>query len=123
MKILDIELSDKEVVSIYTTALEGGIGYWAIADEYKWQYLYEDWENDIVHPLEPDQVLVVLSDTEDDHFKDEQLTPAKIRAGVKLLIEKYPHMYQIIDDNEFHVDADGADAVVQLGLFGEIVYG
>ena len=123
MKILDIELSDKEVVSIYTTALEGGIGYWAIADEYKWQYLYEDWENDIVHPLEPDQVLVVLSDTEDNDFKDEQLTPAKIRAGVKLLIEKYPHMYQIIDDNEFHVDADGADAVVQLGLFGEIVYG
>jgi hypothetical protein len=123
MKILDIELSDKEVVNIYTTALEGGIGYWAIADEYKWQYLYEDWENDIVHPLEPDQVLVVLSDTEDDDFKDEQLTPAKIRAGVKLLIEKYPHMYQIINDNEFHVDADGADAVVQLGLFGEIVYG
>jgi hypothetical protein len=123
MKILDIELSDKEVVSIYTTALEGGIGYWAIADEYKWQYLYEDWKNDIVHPLEPDQVLVVLSDTEDDDFKDEQLTPAKIRAGVKLLIEKYPHMYQIINDNEFHVDADGADAVVQLGLFGEIVYG
>jgi hypothetical protein len=123
MKILDIELSDKEVVSIYTTALEGGIGYWAIADEYKWQYLYEDWENDIVHPLEPDQVLVVLSDTEDDDFKDEQLTPAKIRAGVKLLIEKYPHMYQIINDNEFHVDADGADAVVQLGLFGEVVYG
>jgi hypothetical protein len=122
MKILDIELSDKEVVSIYTTALEGGIGYWAIADEYKWQYLYEDWENDIVHPLEPDQVLVVLSDTEDDDFKDEQLTPAKIRAGVKLLIEKYPHMYQILDD-QFHVDANGADAVVQLGLFGEIVYG
>ena len=122
MKILDIEISDKEVVSIYTTALEGGIGYWAIADEYKWQYLYEDWENDIVHPLEPDQVLVVLSDTEDDDFKDEQLTPAKIRAGVKLLIEKYPHMYQILDD-QFHVDADGADAVVQLGLFGEIVYG
>jgi hypothetical protein len=123
MKILDIELSDKEVVSIYTTALEGGIGYWAIADEYKWQYLYEDWENDIVHPLEPDQVLVVLSDTEDNDFKDEQLTPAKIRAGVKLLIEKYPHLYQIINDNEFHVDANGADAVVQLGLFGEVVYG
>lgn len=123
MKILDIELSDKEVVSIYTTALEGGIGYWAIADEYKWQYLYEDWENDIVHTLEPDQVLVVLSDTEETDFKDEELTPAKIRAGVKLLIEKYPHLYQILDGDEFHVDANGADAVVQLGLFGEVVYG
>jgi len=123
MKILDIELSDLEVVNIYTTALEGGIGYWAVADEYKWQYLYEDWEKRIVKPLEPDQVLVVLSDTEDDHFKDEKLTPAKIRAGVKLLIERHPHMYQIINDNEFHVDADGADAVVQLGLFGELVYG
>ena len=26
MKILDLELSDKEIVNIYTTALEGGIG-------------------------------------------------------------------------------------------------
>ena len=123
MKILDLELSDKEVVSIYTTAMEGGIGYWAIANEYKWLYLYEDWENDIVHTLEPDQVLVVLSDTEETDFKDEELTPAKIRAGVKLLIEKYPHLYQILDGDEFHVDANGADAVVQLGLFGEVVYG
>jgi hypothetical protein len=123
MKILDIELSDLEVVNIYTTALEGGIGYWAVCDEYRWQYLYEDWENGIVKPLEPDQVLVVLSDTEETDFKNEELTPAKIRAGVKLLIEKYPNKYQIIDDNQFHVDADGADLVVQLGLFGEVVYG
>jgi hypothetical protein len=123
MKILDIELSDLEVVNIYTTALEGGIGYWAVCDEYKWQYLYEDWENNIVKPLDPDHVLVVLSDTEDDDFKNEHLTPAKIRAGTKLLIEKYPHLYQIINDNQFHVDANGADAIVQLGLFGEIVYG
>lgn len=122
MKILDLELSDKEVVNIYTTAMEGGIGYWAIADEYKWMYLYEDWNNDIVKELDPDQVLVVLSDTEETDFKDEELTPAKIRAGAKLLIEKYPHLYQILDD-EFHVDANGADAIVQLGLFGEIVYG
>lgn len=123
MKILDLELSDLEVVNIYTTAMEGGIGYWAIANEYKWLYLYEDWENDIVHTLEPDQVLVVLSDTEETDFKDEELTPAKIRAGVKLLIERYPHLYQILDGDEFHVDANGADAVVQLGLFGEVVYG
>jgi hypothetical protein len=123
MKILDIELSDLEVVNIYTTALEGGIGYWAVCDEYRWQYLYEDWENDIVKELDPDQVLVVLSDTEDNDFENEHLTPAKIRAGVKLLIEKYPHLYQIINDNQFHVDANGADAVVQLGLFGEVVYG
>ena len=122
MKILDIELNDLEVVNIYTTAMEGGIGYWAIANEYKWMYLYEDWNNDIVNELDDDQVLVLLSDTEDDDFKDVELTPAKIRAGVKLLIEKYPHMYQILDSG-FHVDADGADAVVQLGLFGEIVYG
>ena len=123
MKILDIELSDLEVVNIYTTALEGGIGYWAVCDEYRWQYLYEDWENDIVKELDPDQVLVVLSDTEETDFQNEHLTPAKIRAGVKLLIEKYPHKYQIINDNQFHVDADGADLVVQLGLFGEVVYG
>jgi hypothetical protein len=123
MKILDIELSDLEVVNIYTTALEGGIGYWAVCDEYKWQYLYEDWEKDIVKPLEPDQALVVLSDKEGTDFENVVLTPAKIKDGAKLLIERFPHLYQILDSDEFHVDADGADAIVQLGIFGEIVYG
>ena len=96
MKIKDIELSDNEVVNIYTTALEGGIGYWAVCDEYKWQHLYEDWEKDIVKPLDPDQALVVLSDKEETDFENVVLTPAKIKAGTKLLIERFPHLYQIL---------------------------
>lgn len=116
MRILDVELTDREVVEIFTTAMEGGIGYWSIADEYRWKYLYEDWENDIVKPLDDDQVLVVLSDTEGDDFKDVELTPAKIRAGVKWVLNNRPH-YNIQD-----IDADVADAIVQAGLFGEVVY-
>lgn len=123
MKILEVELSDNEIVDIYTTALEGGIGYWSIAEEYKWEYLYEDFKNNIVKPLDDNQVLVVLSDAHGSDFSMIELTPAKIRAGVKLVLQKYPHLCSELDGHNFHVDANGADAIVQLGLFGELVYG
>jgi len=117
MRILDVELTDTEVVEIFTTAMEGGIGYWAIADEYKWMYLYNDDTYKTAISLGDDMVLAVLSDTEGEDFKDVELTPAKIRAGVKWVLNNRPH-YNIQD-----IDADVADAIVQAGLFGEVVYG
>lgn len=116
MRVTDVELEDKDIVDIFTTALEGGIGYWAVCDEYKWQYLYEDWNNDIVKPIDDDHVLAVLSDTEGEDFKDVELTPAKIKAGVKWVLNNRPGC------DIFDIDADLADAIVQAGLFGEIVY-
>ncbi len=116
MRVTDVELDDKDVVEIFTTAMEGGIGYWSIADEYRWLYLYEDWENDIVKPLDDDQVLVVLSDAEGEDFENLELTPAKIKAGVKWMLNN-GYQYNIFD-----IDADAADVIVQAGLFGKVVY-
>ena len=42
MKISAVELDDTDVVEIFVTAMEGGIGYWAVADNYKWMHLYND---------------------------------------------------------------------------------
>ena len=78
MRVTDVELEDKDIVEIFTTALEGGIGYWAVCDEYKWQYLYEDWSNDIVKPIDDDHVLAVLSDTEGEDFKDVEIGRAHV---------------------------------------------
>jgi hypothetical protein len=116
MRVLDVELSDNDVVEIFITAMEGGIGYWSVADEYKWRHLYADNDCTQAISLGDDYVLAVLSDTEGEDFKDLELTPAKIKAGVKWVLNNR------FGYNIFDIDSDVADVIVQAGLFGEIVY-
>ena len=118
MKISAVELDDNDVVEIFITAMEGGIGYWAIADEYRWKRLYADEEHTQAISLGDDFVLAVLSDTEGDDFKDVKLTPFHIRRGVNWIMHNRPDLININD-----IDASAADAIVQAGLFEEIVYG
>ena len=118
MKISAVELDDTDVVEIFITAMEGGIGYWAVADNYKWMHLYNDDTYRTAISLGDDYVLAVLSDTEGDDFKDLKLTPSVIRRGVKWVMNNRPDLININD-----IDATAADAIVQAGLFDEIVYG
>jgi hypothetical protein len=74
MKISAVELDDTDVIEIFVTAMEGGIGYWAVADSYKWIHLYDEHVLPGIS-LGDDYVLAVLSDTEGDDFKDLKLTP------------------------------------------------
>ena len=118
MKISAVELDDTDVVGIFVTAMEGGIGYWAVADNYKWMHLYNDDTYRTAISLGDDYVLAVLSDTEGDDFKDLKLTPFVIRRGVNWVMHHRPDLININD-----IDATAADAIVQAGLFDEIVYG
>ena len=120
MQITEAKLSDEEILTVFITGMEGGIGYWSIAESYRWMHLYD--ENDKAKPLDPDQVLVVLSDTEGDDFKMEELTPKKIQAGFMYVLNTYPHLINY-DHGDLDIDANGADAIIQAGLFGTVVYG
>jgi hypothetical protein len=117
MEISAVELDDNDVVEIFVTAMEGGIGYWAVADSYKWMHLYDEHLLPGIS-LGDDYVLAVLSDTEGDDFKDLKLTPFVIRRGVNWVLHHRPDLINIMD-----IDATAADAIVQAGLFDEIVYG
>ena len=109
---------DETAKDIFTTAIEGGVNYWLGVDQYKWV------------------------DLDLDYFATgtlvEENTPVRIdrnviRKGIRVAYEKRSEIGNLYvrraicdlqwgnyDDLDY--DADVADIVVQMGLFGEIVY-
>jgi len=153
----------------FTTALEGGIGYWSVAKEYSWSThgsfafgLQQTNQDDI------DEFYAILESSEDDwgvsyayiaenpdppyqgqagmhHITKTQslrVDLSVIERGVNMLIDnviaatksededaafsrKYLRQFVVqwmTNGDEGDSDADVADMVVQLGLFGELVY-
>ena len=118
MKILAVELSDEECANILTTAIESGhdgIGYWLDQEEecqitrdlngnIFWAHLYAEMEDDKKHPY------TVTFLTIRDGMSRALAPGCQIRPDI---------IKNVLDDN---CDAEGADCIVQLGLFGEIVF-
>lgn len=158
----------------FTTAMEGGIGYWAVASEYHWSQAGANSVTGVIVP--PDDIdgfyaTVVPPEGEEwgvtevfrpdisgmddtpmaertvwlpDEMQREPLTINKdvIERGVNLLVDnviaavksededapfsrRYLRQFVIqwltdLDDGDS--DSDVCDLVVQLGLFGEVVY-
>jgi hypothetical protein len=125
------EARKKLLHGIFTTALEGGIGYWSECDKYHWS-------------LDNGKT----SDSEDlDGFfatvtPEEEETELRIDADViekgllllsdpnnidKLRVNK--NIFKICaianarDEDDGDIDAEVADCIVQVGLFGEVIYG
>ncbi len=111
---------------IAVTAAEGGTGYWAQIEEYKpsnWEgknvpmcfgfYVMHEWQDE-VEPYGWNGPALTL-------------TPAVIRRGIELYLTGVPGNFEgrPFEDMEdlAAMDADEADCVVQLGFFGELVYG
>ncbi len=126
MKVtIDIEISDQSCADIMCTALEGGIGYWCIADDVRrtergkgehWDYVsFDAWDAE-----------------DDDTPCFGTVTYDVIRLGVQRLLEGgvkiRPDLLaqvQTITHGEGNedIDADAADCIVQAGLFNDLVYG
>lgn len=134
--------------NVFVTALEGGIGYWSVAEEYHWG---TDGGAKVVDDLD-DFYAVILSSEDDwgveeayvaEEGKTQPITETQslrvdinvIERGSNMLVEKVlsgefknEYLMQFVvawstnsDDGDY--DINGADLVVQLGLFGEVVYG
>jgi hypothetical protein len=152
------------LLSVFTTALEGGIGYWSYCEQYHWAN-----EETGGHPAgDIDGFYATLTSTEEDwgvmnvyqpHLNSPEgdvvtmtletqnqrlrVDIDVIERGVNLLVDKvieatksedhsapfsYKYLRQFVeawltDGESGDFDADGADLAVQLGLFGEHVYG
>lgn len=122
---------EQALYDLFTTALEGGIGYWSAASEYHNSDADGDETMDfraVVHEIDDDE----------EGYKDEGLVIDKhvIRRGMQRL---YKHMIDLGDEasryhkaacrdfafgnwEDFDFDADTADMAVQFGLLGKIVY-
>jgi hypothetical protein len=114
--VIDTELTLEEISNIMVTAFEGGINYWCgeviIIDPPPFPF---DFASDVIG-LGGRLKLVDLED--EDQFWI--LDMPKLRNGIGKFCEIYEKPVTWIIDN---MDADIADAVIQYGLFNEIVYG
>jgi hypothetical protein len=102
---------------VLITALEGGIGYWALALRY--------------NPDSP--ATAIIRDVDEYDSGQWAITRVVIRNGLNALthsqnvIKAGPRQDRIklanLANDAGIIDAGDADVIVQAGLFGEIVYG
>lgn len=127
-----IEVSDKDIANTLCSAFEGGIAYWARIDSYcEPTLLAQPWGVGKCHPRYVSFPLsnggAVQLSALDDCGDVIRTMPAKplnrdtIAAGLKLMAEKYPrHFGDMLGETG---DASTGDVLVQLAVFGEIVFG
>jgi len=115
---------------IFTTALEGGIGYWSAAEEYHWRLDVPD-ETPFDESQDLDGFYAVIEDLEDG--KVYRIDADVIRMGIGYIADGIAQVRSDIratvllldrtNGEEGDYDAETADCIVQAGLFGEVVYG
>ena len=112
---------------IVTTAVEGGINYWARVCDYEYS---DTFFGDSTNDASATVIEYGDSETEVARYKLTTATVAKafgiMRKGpVEYLGEAmrkhYLKEYQFPENADF--DANDADNIVQIGLFGKVVYG
>lgn len=125
---------DQALADVFTTALEGGIGYWSWASEYRWS----DEDGNPVRDFRAE----ILEGGDEEYGEDlpkHVIDRKVISRGIEAL---YQHMHSLHANgnaNEYQwaaardlrfgrydlldYDADTADMIVQFGLFDEIRYG
>jgi len=117
---------DQALADVFTTALEGGIGYWSVCSRYKW-YVGPDADLD----KQAKDFIAVIEVTEDDDAPTYVIDAGVIARGIR---KAYAHgnwaTYHATalrnlnfgKWDEADYDSDTADLIVQFGLFGEQVY-
>lgn len=108
MATVKIEIPDQELSDIITTAVEGGIGYWAIVRNYHWSM--DDSTPTTVEVREQCEAVWHTVDT------------TVIARGLEVCAAKYPRVFASWLRDRIG-DAGTADVILQCGLFGEAVYG
>jgi hypothetical protein len=106
---------------VFQTALDGGIGYWSNCLRYRWAKAGTDeCDLDGFHAEIEDAYEGAKYTINGDTILRGLLHFAKPGGG-------YPHVRQaalmLLIGQEVDYDAEDADAIVQAGLFGEVVYG
>ena len=109
---------------IAITAAEGGIGYWSVIDSYK----PSRWINPAGSAWVPDDFVFYTLDWDDRALLEGKIevTPTLIWLGVQRFLIGTPDFpgreFDDMDDLSC-MDAAEADCVIQLGAFGELVFG
>lgn len=118
---------NQDINAIVITAVEGGVNYWAKLRRYRW--------HDPATGEDLDEATVEVRDFEGDE-PWRLVDRAVVVRGLRKLAGYHkggaPHpdrqahfraIYHNLGTDDFDIDAEDADCIVQAGLFGEVVYG
>lgn len=115
-----IKVTQEDIDDIMVSALEGGINYWCWKAE-----VLGEWKSEWAHEQIARGGILKLYDSEED--KKYWLTLDKLLKGIKLAYEGgYYADYDWCNGMTLdccQVDAEVADAIVQLALFDDVIYG
>jgi hypothetical protein len=121
-RAITVYVSDQLASDIMTTAAEGGSNYWAHFEA------IANREGD----YGAEWAAVIVTDTEDHDETEYRADLNTIRAGLRRIMTEGELCGQHICDavaaavtsnDAGNLDADAADVVLQIGLFGRIIYG
>lgn len=115
-----IFITTEDIDDIMTSALEGGITYWADDADVPEDKRVADWGHE---QIARSGVLIIHDFVEDETY---ELTLEKFLTGFKLWAELGLDHYNAITGGTVdccQIDSSCADSIVQLALFGEVIYG
>ena len=122
------------LAGIITTAVEGGIGYWSLAQDYRWFFPTIDGGTAVPGENGTANAHVTLHPNVDEEsdFEPVTITVEKIEEALGKIRREQVQLngtlrrliYRGDATNEGgDIDAGAADAIVQIAAFGEVVYG
>lgn len=112
---IEVEVSDERIKDVLIGAFEGGSNYWY-------------WITDQSHKGHPADVImdhedgwVKIKDDEEGCMGEFTLTKQALYDGLQKMANQYAfHFNDVMEEND---DAVTADVLLQMALFGELVYG
>ena len=126
---ITLDVPNSLLWSIFVTALEGGIGYWSVCNEYRIGHPdktgedHEGFHADIV-----ETETHIEGDEEEEVRIDREVVLRGLPRIVRRSVRISPRITQdvilsIQQGHSGHIDSEAADCIIQAGLFDEIVYG
>ena len=127
--------------SVFVTALEGGINYWATVEAYHWRKPDAPADADVDTASDYENFYATVYDHEADdgdpsHKSLLRIDAALIELGLARIRSADPgiHLHRdyirnifyadaYYDRDDWDLDALEADAIIQVGLFGDVIYG
>ena len=122
------KVANNVLLDVFTTAIEGGLDYWSVTEKYYWVLPGTEATPDL------DGFYAEISSDTCDWPGKLRIDADVIYRGIVALASNATsanpqtclickRVLDNIEDAVCDVDADVADAIVQVGLFGAIVFG
>ena len=116
---IKIKVSDKDIDDILCAAFEGGISYWAIKARPKNDNFFgASYASDAMT-----KGATIIIETDDGQSLE--LTKDKFMDGLQKAATRCNHLFKMEGDglDIGYIDANAADVIVQMAVFGEPIYG